>query len=286
MPDIDKTKKAQPPVEDELDAFGLDDLDETDDADTDDSAGKALGDDELDEMDDMDAEEADSEDEESEDTLDDDEQEEDTEPKAKPSTLSKADKALVRYKKQATAAERKAKELEDKLSKYESAERKEKLRAQLEDEGYDPETASRLAEAEAERDTTRRLLEDTKFLMQNQAVLMRYPDASANLDRIREAMKATGKSLPEVCAFLFSKDSRFDAKAKADMLAGARGHKAAGAATAVSAEAEPEDESLTQNQEYYRRHFERMLGRKLSGKETKEILSRSGGRKGRQYEIL
>ena len=220
--------------------------------------------------------------------------EQDTEPdttdeeptnKKAPSPLTKAEKAIIAWKRTASAKDARLKEAEEELRKYKSSERKTTLAKKYEDEGHDPETALKLATSETEKEYVTNALEDIKFITANQAVLGRYPEASNELPKIREAMKATGKSAGEVCAFLFSSDNRFEAKARADALSTARGTKSSAAGAAVSSTIEQSEEGLTSRMEEARSEFEKMLGRKLTGKEVKEIMSRANGRKGRSYDI-
>lgn len=205
--------------------------------------------------------------------------------KKSPAPLTKQEKAIIAVKRAAQAKEAKVKELEQKLRKYESEEKRTALARKFEDEGHDPDTALKLATSETEKEYVTSALEDIKFITANQAVMARYPEASGELPRIREAMKATGRSAAEVCAFLFSSDNRFEAKARADALASARGVKSSAAGAAVSSSVERSEDGLSAKMEEARVEFEKMLGRKITASEIKVIMSRANGRKGRSYDI-
>lgn len=190
-----------------------------------------------------------------------------------------AEDAIVALKRAAKAKEQALREAQDKLRKYENIERAESLSKKYTDDGYDSETAKRLATVEIEKEQAQAMLEDMKFLTSNQAVLAKYPEASNELNRVREVMKATGKGISEVCGFLFSTDNSFEAKARADALAVAKNKTVP---AAILSQATPSGTTLTKSQMEYKAQFEKLLGKKLSDSEVKTMLSR---RRGQYYNV-
>lgn len=131
---------------------------------------------------------------------------------AKPTkNLDKKERKIVGLKDKGKSLLSENRELKQKLEAYELEKRRAELRSQYGAE-HDDVSADILTETAINREQTAKQIETLTFMATNPNVMIKYPDARQEVDRIMALTKSTGATAEQVCEILFGQQEPLEVK--------------------------------------------------------------------------
>lgn len=190
---------------------------------------------------------------------------------------SKEQSAIVKLKRELKEYKDKLAQAEEARTAQQSETTKEKIAKSYKDRGYDDESAMLMAERDYKLEAMEHKFAKFEFQSTNADVLAKYPQASANIDKIMKNAKATGMTAEQICRGMFGQESESPERKRAvDAVTGQLESNAASGAVAGATRTEgtAKGVSLNANDMRNKAELEARLGKTLTNERFKELAER------------
>lgn len=249
--------------------------------DIDDILKSELGDESGEEVDEVEEVEEDTDEEVAETDGDESDEEDsipDETPKAGKKATPKAEKLIVKLKKDKKALEDKVKQFEQAEAVKELARQKEQLKQTYVKQGYDEDTAESMADTKQTLATQGEQLKMLTFSMKNSTVLAQYPAATADIKKIMSMVDNYGVSVEQVCKILYpdtapSYEKRAEAAVKGSLPKAAQADQASKAGKVSE---NRQSVVLSQRDQIGKAKLESIVGEKYTNAEYLELMRKKG----------